>query len=78
MQKTGRTLEDVIGEKPSILQSAKAPLFSYEEMWDSLRRGETWQGELVNRYADGKEYLEFAHISPVRDVDGKITHFLSV
>ncbi|WMW79841.1 EAL domain-containing protein [Undibacterium cyanobacteriorum] len=78
VQKTGKTLEEVIGQRPSILQSGKTPLFTYEEMWDSLRRGESWQGELVNRYIDGKEYLEFAHISPVRDVDGKITHFLSV
>ncbi len=78
VQKTGQTLADVIGQRPSILQSGKTPLFTYEEMWDSLRRGENWQGELVNRYVDGKEYLELAHISPVRDVDGKITHFLSV
>ncbi|MBC3881294.1 EAL domain-containing protein [Undibacterium sp. LX40W] len=78
VQKTGRTLEQVVGQRPSILQSGKTPLFSYEDMWDSLRRGENWQGELVNRYVDGKEYLELAHISPVRDVDGKITHFLSV
>lgn len=78
VQKTGHTLEEVIGQRPSILQSGKTPLFTYEEMWDSLRRGESWQGELVNRYIDGKEYLEFAHISPVRDIDGKITHFLSV
>ncbi len=78
VQKTGHSLEDVIGQQPNILQSSKTPLFTYEEMWDSLRRGENWQGELVNRYVDGKEYLELAHISPVRDVDGKITHFLSV
>ena len=33
-------------------------------MWDSLRRGETWQGELVNRYADGKEYLSLPTFPP--------------
>jgi diguanylate cyclase (GGDEF)-like protein/PAS domain S-box-containing protein len=78
VEKTGRTLEQVFGQHPSILQSGKTPLFAYEEMWDQLRRGESWQGELVNRYKDGKESIELAHISPVRDVNGTITHFLSL
>jgi diguanylate cyclase (GGDEF)-like protein/PAS domain S-box-containing protein len=78
VEKTGCTLEQVFGQQPNILQSGKTPLFTYEEMWDQLRRGESWQGELVNRYKDGKESIELAHISPVRDANGVITHFLSL
>ena len=78
VDKTGKSLEQVIGQRPSILQSGKTPLFTYEEMWDRLRKGENWQGELVNRYKDGREYIELAHISPVRDAKGVITHFLSL
>ncbi|MBY0573010.1 MAG: EAL domain-containing protein [Undibacterium sp.] len=76
--KTGQTLVQVQGKRPSVLQSDRNPLFTYEEIWDKLRHGESWQGELVNRYMDGEEYTELAHISPVRDADGKVTHFLSV
>uniref|UniRef100_UPI0037518359 putative bifunctional diguanylate cyclase/phosphodiesterase n=1 Tax=Undibacterium sp. TaxID=1914977 RepID=UPI0037518359 len=78
VEKTGCTLEQVFGQHPNILQSGKTPLFAYEEMWDQLRRGESWQGELMNRYKDGKESIELAHISPVRDANGVITHFLSL
>nr|WP_315483896.1 EAL domain-containing protein [uncultured Undibacterium sp.] len=78
VEKTGTSLEQVMGQRPSILQSGKTPLFTYEEMWDHLRKGESWKGELVNRYKDGREYIELAHISPVRDANGVITHFLSL
>lgn len=78
VDKTGHTLAHVLGQRPSILQSGTTPLFTYEEMWDHLRRGESWQGELTNRYKDGKEYTELAHISPVRDANGVITNFLSL
>jgi diguanylate cyclase (GGDEF)-like protein/PAS domain S-box-containing protein len=78
IEKTGQTLTQVIGKQPSILQSGDAPLFTNEEIWDNLRNGENWRGELINRYADGLERIELAHVSPMRDVDGKITHFLSV
>lgn len=76
--KTGLSLDQVLGQRPSILQSGKTPLFTYEEMWDHLRRGESWQGELINRYRDGREHIELAHISPVRDANGVVTHFLSL
>lgn len=78
VDKTGLSLEHVIGQRPNILQSGKTPLFTYEEMWEHLRKGESWQGELTNCYKDGKETIELAHISPVRDGNGVVTHFLSL
>ncbi len=78
VDKTGHTLSQVLGMRPSILQSGNTPLFTYEDMWDRLRSGGSWQGELTNRYKDGKEYIELAHISPVRDANGVITNFISL
>lgn len=78
VDKTGFGVEQVIGQRPTILQSGNTPLFSYEEMWDHLRKGESWQGELTNSYRDGRETIELAHISPIRDANGVVTHFLSL
>ncbi len=78
MTKTGRSMQEVLGQRPSIMQSGKTPLLTYEEMWEALRHGDHWEGEVINRHVDGTEYTELAHISPVRDVNGEITHFLSV
>jgi two-component system sensor histidine kinase/response regulator len=39
---------------------------------------ETWQGEFINRRKDGSEYVEFAIISPIRQANGQISHYVAV
>ncbi|WP_374519772.1 sensor domain-containing phosphodiesterase [Undibacterium squillarum] len=78
LQNTGRRLQDIIGSRPSILSSGKTPPATYQEMWDQLRKGESWKGELINRYTDGTEHVDLTHISPIRDAKGHVTHFLAI
>lgn len=47
-------------------------------MWVHLKRGEFWQGEFINSRKDGTEYIEAARILPVRQADGRITHYLAI
>lgn len=75
---TGYDPEEVIGRNPRIFQSGKTPRKIYEEMWALLKRGESWQGELINRRKDGSEYIEDVIISPVRQADGRITNYLAI
>ncbi|MFA4968851.1 MAG: PAS domain S-box protein, partial [Sulfuritalea sp.] len=75
---TGYSREEAHGQNPRILQSGKTPQPSYEEMWANLTQGLPWRGELHNRRKDGSEYLELASIAPIRQPDGRITHFLAV
>jgi diguanylate cyclase (GGDEF)-like protein/PAS domain S-box-containing protein len=75
---TGYTLNEVIGKNPQLLHSGKTPSTTYTDMWEHLTRGENWQGEFVNRRKDGTEYIEFVHIAPVRQNDGKITHYMAI
>ena len=75
---TGYSLAELIGKNPNIMQSGKTPKSTYEDMWAHLTRGETWKGELNNRRKDGTEYIESALISPVRQADGRLTHYLAI
>jgi len=50
----------------------------YEEMWQTILSGEVWCGELVNRRKDGTLYHDEMTITPVRDEDGEITHFVAL
>lgn len=75
---TGYRPEEVMGRNPRILQSGKTPKAVYDDMWAHLTRGEGWAGELFNRRKDGSEYVEFAKISPVRQENGQITHYLAI
>ncbi|WP_319239346.1 PAS domain S-box protein [uncultured Propionivibrio sp.] len=75
---TGYTREEVIGQTPRILKSGKTPDSVYREMWATLLRGEPWKGEFINRNRDGEEFVESAHLIPLRQADGTITSYVAV
>ncbi|HZW25951.1 MAG TPA: PAS domain S-box protein [Gallionella sp.] len=75
---TGYSREEVMGQNPRILQSGKTPRATYDAMWDALPHGRMWRGEMINRRKDGSEYTEFATITPIRQADGRITHYVAV
>ncbi|MBS4099521.1 MAG: response regulator [Sulfuricella sp.] len=78
LQVTGYDREEVLGRNPRILHSGKTPAATYRDLWATLAQGNVWQGEFVNRRKDGSEYVEFASISPIRQADGRITHYLAI
>jgi len=75
---TGYSLTEAIGQNPRILQSGKTPRANYDELWAHLTRGEVYKGEFFNRRKDGSEYTESVLISPVRQLDGRVTHYLAI
>jgi two-component system sensor histidine kinase/response regulator len=75
---SGIASADAIGQNPRILRSGKTSTDTYAALWQALREGRSWTGEFVNRRPDGSEYIEFSTISPVRQLDGTITHYLAV
>ncbi|MGZ8238428.1 MAG: PAS domain S-box protein, partial [Methylobacter sp.] len=78
LRTTGYSREEVIGRNSRILHSGKTPHESYAALWDTVIHGQTWKGEFINKRKDGSEYVEFAIISPIRQPDGKITHYVAV
>ena len=78
VQVTGYSREEVIGQNPRILQSGKTPRATYDALWQALTHGEPWRGEFINRRKDDSEYIEFAIITPIRQPDGNITHYVAV
>ena len=75
---SGYSRDEVVGATPAILKSGRTPAATYRDLWDTLARGEPWRGEFVNRRKDGREYHETSLITPLREPDGRITHYLAV
>lgn len=75
---TGYSAEEALGRNPRILSSGHHSREFYSQMWQTILRGEVWQGEVINRRKDGELYWEATTISPVRDEAGRITHFVAV
>lgn len=75
---TGHALQEIIGKKPNLHKSGKTSRATYADMWAHLGRGESWQGEFINRRHNGEERIDLVRVSPVREVDGRITHYLAI
>ena len=75
---SGYSRDEVIGQNPRVLKSGLTPEATYVQLWDTLMRGQVWEGSFINRRKDGTTYFEQASISPIRQADGQVTHYLAV
>jgi len=75
---TGYTSDEVLGKNPRFLKSGEQASEFYKQLWTTILAGHEWQGEFHNRKKNGELFWELSSISPVRDRDGNITHFVAV
>ncbi len=71
------TLE-VLGKNPKFLNSGHQPKEFYKNLWDTIKSGEIWRGELLNKKKNGSLYWERMIVSPVQNQSGEIRHFVAV
>jgi two-component system, cell cycle sensor histidine kinase and response regulator CckA len=74
---TGYSRAEVIGQTPRILKSGEQSPTMYRELWETIRAGKVFRGVLVNRKKSGESYIAEKTITPVRNAEGQITHFIS-
>lgn len=76
---TGYDKEEVMGKKPSILNSGVHNKEFYQHFWKRLYNKEIIDTQIVNRRKDGTLYDEEITITPIVDEkSGKITHFIAI
>lgn len=74
---TGHTKKEVIGKTPSLLKSDHHKSKFYKNLWQTILSGKIFRGVIINRKKNGELYYEDKTITPIRDEDGNITHFVS-
>ena len=75
---TGYTLDEVRGQNPRFLKSGETPSHEYAHLWETITAGGEWRGEFHNVRKNGELFWEMASISPIKNAEGQITHFLAV
>jgi PAS domain S-box-containing protein len=76
---TGYTLDEAYGKNPGVLvKSGHQDDAFYADMWNTILAGRVWTGQLINRRKDGTLYTEEQTITPVKDSDGRISHFIAI
>lgn len=77
-QLSGYKLNEIKGKNPSILSSGKQDKSFYKKLWLTLSQKGYWEGELWNRKKSGELYMEWVHISVIRDEKGKAVYYVGV
>jgi len=75
---SGYTNREVLGTNISDLQTARQNKRLLREIWQTLIKGNSWHGEMMNHHKNGRQYWLRFSISPVRDNAGQITHFIGI
>lgn len=75
---SGYSRAEVLGQNPRVLKSGLTPGETYVQLWATLTQGQVWEGSFVNRRKNGTLYFEQASISPIRQLDGQVTHYVAV
>lgn len=77
---TGYEPGEVIGRKYKLFdpELASTTPFSRDEIWEVIRSGQPWKGELELVSKEGRFYWESVLIAPILDSNGRVTHFVAV
>lgn len=75
---TGYSSEQLLGSNHRLLASKQTPDAYYQQLWETIKSGQSWQGRIVNRKASGQEYLAELTVAPIFNSEGDMTHFLGM
>lgn len=75
---TGYSREDALGQTPRILKSGEHDQAFYQQLWNQILSGQAYRGTIINRKKTGELYWSEQTITPMKDADGSIAHFVSV
>ena len=73
----GYTLEELVGQHHNIVRHPDMPKAAFADLWQKLKRGDSWRGMVKNRCKNGDFYWVDAYVTPLYEND-KITGYQSV
>ena len=74
---TGFSASESIGKKSSLVKSGRHDDDFYSRLWGTILKGDVFQDVLINRRKNGALYYEEKTITPLKDANGHITHFIA-
>jgi len=72
------SLDEVKGRSPRIFNPGRLSKDEFVELWESLKKGETWEGEVLNRRKDFTQFWEEVSISAVKNSAGTISNYILI
>lgn len=74
---SGYSPAEAIGATPRLLKSGVHDDAYYEKLWSTILAGEVFTAQTTERRKDGSLYTVRQIITPIRDSEGEVTHFIA-
>ncbi|EWH01275.1 methyl-accepting chemotaxis protein [Halomonas sp. BC04] len=77
IEASGFSHEELIGANHNLIRHPDMPSEAFADLWQALKRGETWQGVIKNRRKNGDHYWVKATVTPIIE-NGQCLGYTSV
>lgn len=74
---SGYEVDELIGKPHNLVRHPDMPKSVFKDLWETLKRGESWQGIVKNRRKDNGYYWVNANVSGVHK-EGKLIEYKSL
>ncbi|MEO0035384.1 MAG: hypothetical protein RLZZ501_1407, partial [Pseudomonadota bacterium] len=76
LRQYGYRLDEVLGQTPHLFHGQPNDPSAFRDLEEKIHAGQPWQGELRNQRKDGSRLWVAASMTPIKEPDGRISHFL--
>jgi diguanylate cyclase (GGDEF)-like protein/PAS domain S-box-containing protein len=74
----GYSAEELKGRHASVFKSEMSRNHDYQKIWQTLKAGGTWSGEVCSRAKNGNSYWCFCTLSPVKNDEDEILFYVII
>ena len=78
VQMSGYEKEELIGKPHSMIRHPDMPKCCFQSMWDTVTKGDVWEGYVKNLRKDGAYYWVVVMVRPKFDDEGKLCGYIAV
>lgn len=75
---TGYGEDELLGRNPSLMSAGLHGPDFYHAMWQALRDGDHWEGEILNRRKNSTPYHSWLSITAVRGAQGQVLNYIGI
>lgn len=77
-QLSGYSSDEILGKTPKLFNSGVQDANFYKLFWETIQAGGTWHSDIVNARRDGSRYTVRQTVTPLRNTDEQVTHFVAI
>lgn len=74
----GYSKDEFLEKQISVFKSDLHDITFFENLWDVIKHGDTWRGEMINKKKDGSIYFQEMTITPIRNPENEIIYFVAI